>query len=222
MMDVSLKGRRMLQGVSLANQAFNRKYFRSLFVWLKDQQIVQLDIFIADATEPINYTAFRQMSLDEAKEAVSFRARTQLLSMIQKLQKDAVVPISVELESESAICSTPPFIETLKYLHDAYRASELFRNDVHDQIRLNLVKRREKHGDAYIEKKLDVLSEYILDELAYFWCYFKQYPDAGEVYPGPSLFVKDNLFRGKYFTEGPLKKLDPVPLFIDVSFLKGE
>lgn len=214
---MDLTGRRVFQAVSLANSAFSKDYARNLMEWLMQQDATSLDICILDAIESINYVVFRQISIEQAVEA-SRRRALELKNMFEKAIPKGFSCL-VELESENFIHGTDLFTGAQQVLIQAYAKHDVFFDDVNAQVKQNLQKRIEKHGEAFINVHLDELSRYILDELAFFYAYFKTYPGAIEVYPGKSMLVKDRLFQGAYKTEGLDYELPEMPTIMDTSFL---
>lgn len=216
----NLKGKRVGQGVSLANSVFRRSYARGLMEWLRANEAAHLDVWIADAIEPINYKVFRNVSVERA-ERYSRERGMELKRMFERLIPDGF-SCDVFLESESPLHSNPNFKNAMADVERAYDQKGQFHHDVEAQVMLNLLKRRERHGDDFIKEKMSDLSRYILDELAFFYSYFTEYPDVVEIYPGASLMVKDRLFAGEYKDEGLDLSLEHLPTFIDTSFLIEE
>jgi tRNA-dependent cyclodipeptide synthase len=209
---------KVILGVSLSNSAFDRQFARRLAAWLCDAGAAQIHVVLFDAIETINYSVFRQLSFEDAQKA-SLRRAKELYSMFERSVATSAISHKVELESASEIHRSDLFNDVLSDLRSAYERKAEFYRDVRSQVFTNLAERRKKHGDDFIEEHMDTLAQYVIEEVAFFYTYFRKDPEAIEVYPGPSLIPKNKFFDGLYWPEVGTERLPARRRFVDVSFL---
>lgn len=201
-----------IMGVSLGNRTFTRDFAEHLFSCLAPPSRGHLEILLCDTLETINFRVRRNMSHEYAKIAARAKA-SELRDMFINLSRGNDRSLKVVLESQSGYRQLPQFNLLLAEIQKAYKERAKFFHDVNDQVRLNLVNVRK----SFLEAHLEELSEYVQEELALFYTYFSFRPEVVEIYPGPNLYVKEQLFSGAYLSEIPHGTLTHIPRFIDLS-----
>lgn len=214
----SITGKRVMLGVSLANRVFSRAFVRRVFRWLNAFHIQSLDVVLFDALERVNYRIFRGLDEEEATTIARTRG-AELARMLERTREPAAFPHRVIQESASAERTSPRFASLCAELWQAWRLNGRFRADVETQVLLNLGERIERHGREVVIANIESLAEYVIEESAFLVAYFEQRPHTVEIYPGVSMVVKENLFRGHYCDECPTASLKSPPAFVDITWL---
>jgi len=207
-----------LLGVSLGNKVFTSTFARNLGRYVDSRGISSLRIVLFDRCESVNYVALRGLDRDLADTIARERA-IQLRSMFLRSLQGTNSEITVELQSdvEKSLEQLPGVFARLTL---AFTLGQTFSNDVRHQVLFNLQKKVGDRGEEFLVSRLDVLSQYIILELAFFYAYRLQYPMGIELYPGTELFVKQRLTQGLYLSEAKLGRILGKWTFEDVSFLQ--
>lgn len=192
----------LVMTVSLSATIFNKSFFERLFDWIREIKCRRLSVIFFDSLETINYTVFKGLERGEAF-SLAIRRASELQRMVQSVMPshDICYP-NIELLKESEVEEKADFkyknAERLNKFRCLYSRHESFRNDVHSQIVQNLQRRLLQHGELFFSNNLNRIAEYLLGELAFFETYWEFYPNAIEIYPGSNLFLKENLWCGRY------------------------
>lgn len=205
-------------GVSLANRTYSSAFMRRVIGWLDNERVEHLDVVLFDALEEVNCRVFRGFNRAEARRISQHRG-AELARMIERACGYAELRSTVILESLSAERASDTFRSARYELWQAWSTSGRLRTDIQHQVLVNLAERIQRHGRAFVEQRIDNLAEYVIEEIAFLVAYFESRGGTVEIYPGPSMFVKDRLFAGEYTDECPKTRLHAVPRFIDITWL---
>ncbi len=212
-----LANQRAMMGVSLANRLFSKVLFRRLGEWAREASLRSIDVVLFEECEAVNYVVVRGLPA-EAAGVRAIRRATELKRAIEKVVGTTAVPIGIVRESELRARLGDGFARCYSRLQAAFEGDTEFREDVIRQVTKNVASRVESSGTERRNVILLGAAAYILRELAVFHGYFSERLGDIELYPGQSLFVKKELWLGKY---GALRDfaLPVLPGFVDVSFL---
>ncbi len=192
----------VLMGVSLSNKTFTRSRVGAIFDWCDRQPAMELLIWLGDDLEAINFEVFKGMAPAGALSRARARG-AELQAMFMKAYREkptrqcrlAGVLSQQEIEGDPAYEGT--IRETSRLLERLFEGNKAFRDTVLRQVTTNF-EAGDKETDRLDDAKLIRLADYILGELAVFLGIYKARGRLTEIYPGPNLFVKEELLAGVY------------------------
>ncbi|MGF1455168.1 MAG: tRNA-dependent cyclodipeptide synthase [Alphaproteobacteria bacterium] len=210
----------VLMGISLSNKTFTRQRMGAIFDWCDRQSPFDFLVWLGDDLEAINFEVFKGMAPSGALSRARSRGR-ELQAMVMKAYRETPsrrVRLA-RVATHRDMITDPDYGAAIARAHGTldslFRDHPPFREDVLRQVAVNLGSGN-KATETRDEALLTRLADYILGELSVFMGVYKSRGTLVEVYPGPNLFVKENLIRGDYgHTE--IFQADGEYLYIDLS-----
>lgn len=189
-------------GVSLGNREFDRSFVRSTFKTLSDHSPSSVFVFLGDQIEAINYVVFRDMGSGEAKQISRARGESlgRMFDSAANLLRSNDILFQWSLESELRQSSQfGGFISDNQcILEESSKNDSEFVQMLDAQIFENLKAKEQRIGRKYIADNISRLRGYVLGELAVFFALFSVIPSPTEIYPGPNLFIKNEIMGGRF------------------------
>ena len=193
----TLRGARVVLGVSLGNKEFSLAFFSSAQKWLATHDIKNLLILLFDVCEAVNFEVFKMLTPSGARERATRRA-VEVQRGIERRLSPIGYPVTVRLESELWREDELEIGATYERLRAAYAEDQAFHADVLSQLNINIGTRFNEVPESLRGDLMHRAADYILRELAVFVALYAHNIVDAEVYPGPQLFVQSNLWEGKY------------------------
>lgn len=214
-----MRDRHAVMGVSLANRKFTRRFVRGMHAFADESGFSRLEVVVFDEIESINYCVFRGIDREEALRIARNRGREIHRMFEGVFRQRRAESCSCECESSSPIKRMEAYEKVLCDMRRAYCEGERFAHDVDRQVLQNLKSRTEQYGEDFVLARVGKLVEYIFGEIAFFEVYWRLHRESVEVYPGPNLFVKENMWLGAYPGLETYRRADGGSYFVDVSDL---
>lgn len=186
-------------GISINNPYYSTKNLLNYIHYIDNTNNLNIDelaFLIGDIPYSLTYSVLKKTSISKAYQIVKNKGDDYFNLINKFMVKETGLSFKIEVIKWIEITNCKFYNTLYKKTLSLYNSNINFKNEVRNQVLINLAKKLENKRIKDFE--LSLLDYYILDEIAGLLTMSEFFDYKYEIYPGKDLFVLEKIISGEY------------------------